>query len=109
MSATTTVPITVSPEAAAFVAQSGFQEPLERMLEHTRQVIPALRAIQVVLERIVHEDNRPIVVIEATRDDPYREEERSEHQWHRWQLETFPPEVCQTFLLFTYQPPGHAG
>lgn len=37
---TASVPITITPEAAARVAKLGMQAELERMLEHTRQTVP---------------------------------------------------------------------
>ncbi len=38
----TTFPVSITPEAAARVAELGMQAELERMLEHTRQTVPGL-------------------------------------------------------------------
>src|SRR4051794_24974808 len=49
MSSTVDGPVTVSPEAAARVAELGLQREFEQIVEHTRQTIPGLRRLEVTL------------------------------------------------------------
>ena len=64
MATSTTVPLTVLPEAAARVAELGMQAEFERMLQHTRQTLPGLRSIRVYLAEPYDTDNEPRVVIQ---------------------------------------------
>jgi hypothetical protein len=50
MTAAMRLPIDVTPEAAARVAQLGMQAELESMLEHTSRTVPDLRGLRVVLD-----------------------------------------------------------
>lgn len=100
MATTTAIPITVTPEAAAFIAAAGQQREFEAMLEHTQQVVPGLRSIEVKLDE-TPETGPPGVVLWAHRDDPGPGDDAAERRWWGWQIETFPPEVCQNFILLT--------
>src|SRR5262245_44742019 len=96
-----TVPVTVADDAAARVAELGYQRELEQMLEHVRRTTPGLRAINVTLEHdpaCAHND--PQVVIEVNRDDLADPTVLDETwlDWARWQAATFPPQVFQHFV-----------
>jgi hypothetical protein len=101
MSATTTVPVTITPEAAARVAELGMQKEFDQMLEHTRQVVPGLRAIKVELALPYDTGSEPGITIEAYRSDPWVPNDPTEWNWGRWKIETFPPEVCEHFVMMT--------
>src|SRR5579884_3757988 len=47
MSASPDVPLTITPEAAARVAELGMQKELEQMIAQVRRVVPDLAAIEV--------------------------------------------------------------
>src|SRR5260370_347093 len=93
--ATTTVPITVEPEAADRVAELGMQAGLERIVEHTRQTVPGLRAIEVQLALPYDTGDETSIIIQATMDDPHVEYDPTDTEWGKWQVRTFPPKVCQ--------------
>ena len=40
MAITATIPFTISPDAAAYVAELGMQQPMEQMLHRIRQTVP---------------------------------------------------------------------
>jgi hypothetical protein len=49
MTAIATVPMKITPEAAARVAELGIQAELDQMLEHVRKVVPKLQSLEVEL------------------------------------------------------------
>jgi hypothetical protein len=97
MSASTTIPVTITPEAAARAAELGMQAELERILEHTRQVGPGLQAIRVVIRPMydTHEDTG--IRIEAVVDETFRPEGTVWREWEDWFYATFPPQVWEHF------------
>jgi hypothetical protein len=107
--ATTTVPVTVEPEAAARVAELGMQAELERMLEHTRQTVPGLRAIEVQLALPYDTGDETSIIIQATMEDPHLEDDPTDTEWDKWQVRTFPPDVCRYFVLISVYGPAHEG
>lgn len=95
----TTIPLTVSPEAAARVAELGMQKEFDRMLEHTRQTVPGLQAISVNLAYDPCGSDDPRVVIDVIMADPHLEDDPTGRQWGRWFVTTFPPDVCRHFVM----------
>ena len=106
---TSTVPVTIEPEAAARVAELGMQAELERMLEHTRQTVPGLRAIEVQLALPYDTGDETSIVIQVTMDDPHLEYDRTEDEWGDWKIDTFPPGVCRYFVMLTVYGSPHEG
>jgi hypothetical protein len=104
---TTTVPITILPEAAQRVAELGMQAELECMLEHTRQTVPGLRSIEVQLALPYDTGNETTIVIEAARDDPHLDYDPTDMDWGGWQVDTFPPDVCRYFVMMSVYRPDH--
>ncbi|HEX8202999.1 MAG TPA: hypothetical protein VF590_21160 [Isosphaeraceae bacterium] len=100
MAAATTIPLTISPEADAFITEVGQRREFEAMLEHARQVVPGLRAFEVELHDFP-ETGPPGVVIWAHRDDPGPGDDPTHWNWRRWKGETFSPEVCLNFALLS--------
>jgi hypothetical protein len=104
--ATTTIPVTVTPEAAAFIAAVGQQREFEAMLDHAKQTVSGLRAIEVILDD-TPETGPPGAILWAHRDVPGSLDDSTDRRWGDWKIETFPPEVCQNFVLLTiYHPDG---
>jgi hypothetical protein len=104
----TEVPVTVTPEAAARVAELGMQEPYEAFLNYARAV-PGVRLIEVKLNERYDTGDEPGVFIEvfvAGGEDAWDELDR---RCGNWYVQEFPPEVCEHFLM-TVSPEGwHAG
>jgi hypothetical protein len=107
MSTTTKVPVTITPEAAALVAELGRQAEFEQMLEHTRQSVPNLHSIEVVrYDDPEGDDSR--VRITAWIDEPWRGDISVHTDWGKWFVTTFPPEVCRYFGFSTRYRGGNA-
>jgi hypothetical protein len=109
MSTPVTVPVTVTAEAAALVAELGMRVELDRMVEHTLQAVAGLQHVAVTLEPPYETRPLPGINIEAHTDRPFVEGDRTQGQWDRWLVTTFPPEVCEHFALMQYYGPDHAG
>lgn len=106
MNLKTTIPLTITSEAAAHVAELGMQGAFEQMLEHARQTVPGLRAIEVTLEFNPETHDKPTVVIWSYMEDRGLEDDPTAMSWGRWKVTTFPPEVCEHFVMLTV--PGAA-
>jgi hypothetical protein len=100
MATAATIPLTISPEADAFIDEVGQRREFEAMLEHARQVVPGLRAFEVILHD-TPETGPPGVIIWAHRDDPGPGNDPTHWRWARWVVEAYPPEVCQNFVLLS--------
>jgi hypothetical protein len=108
MAPTTTIPVTVTPEASDYVDELGMRGQFEQMIEHTRRTMAGLRAIHVTLQPPYDLGGGPCVLIEATTDDPHLEYDPSQGEWARWQVGAFPPEVNQHFVLLVVHGPDCA-
>ncbi len=106
MNLKTTVPLTVTPEATAHVAELGMQREFEHMLQHALQTVPGLRSIEVTLEYNPETGDDPRVVIWSYMEDNGRVDDPTEDEYGRWKVTTFPPEVCEHFVMLTV--PGAA-
>ena len=103
--ATATVPLTITPEAAARVAELGMQTEFERMLEHARQTVPGLRRMRVTLEQDYEGADEDGIAIWTFMKDRGLEHDRTEAEWGGWKVDTFPPDVCRHFVLLTVLEP----
>jgi hypothetical protein len=99
MAETTSVPVTVEPEAAARVAELGLQRELEQMLEHARQTIPNLLALEVQLALPYDTGDETYLAIQVMIRGDHPDGFRVSKQWGQWMIHTFPPEVCEYFGL----------
>jgi hypothetical protein len=103
------VPVTVSPEAAARIAELGIGSAVERMLAHARRTIPGLKALEVILEP-TYDLGPPDdwLTIRALCDRDWDPEDKAEDEFGRWRITTFPPEVCQHIALLIHYRTGRA-
>ncbi len=98
MSTTMTVPVAIAPDALAFVDRLGQRQEIELMIDRAKQVVPGLAAIDVALDEAT--DEMPAGVILWThRDDIGPDNDPTQRSWREWMAATFPPEVCQNFVL----------
>jgi hypothetical protein len=110
MNLNTTIPVTITPEAAQHVAQLGMQAELERMLQHTLQTVSGLQSINVVLDEPYDTGDEPAVVIEVWRDPAcHSSEDRTQWELGCWQADSFSPDVCRHFTLLLGYGLRHAG
>src|SRR5262245_2833632 len=104
----TTVPVTITPEAEAYVAELGMQKPFRQMLDRILQTVPGLHSVVVNLQEPYDTGGGPSVIFDVTMDKPHLEFNPTESQFERWQIETFPPEVYTHFVMLTVYGPSHA-
>jgi hypothetical protein len=109
MAATTSVPLTIEPEAAARIAELGMKAELEHMLDHTRKVVPHLRHIGVTLTPPYDTGDEPYLAIEATRSGTYAGDDPTEREWGNWLINTFPADVWRHFSFFVIYGTADAG
>jgi hypothetical protein len=103
MTSTVTVPLTITAEAAARLAELGMEGDLECMLEYIRQTVTGLRRLEVILEPPYDTGDEPYITIEAFPAISFQSAaDEAENQWGAWKVRTFPPEVCRHFTLLIY-------
>ena len=109
MAAVTTFPITVEADAAARVAELGMQAELQQMIEHTRQAVPDLQDIRVVLEPPYDTGDEPYLTIYSTRKGGYNGDDPTQREWGAWKINTFSPDVCRHFAMLVIYGNADAG
>ena len=100
MNPTTTIPVVVTPEVAARVAELGMQRELQQMLDHALQTIPGLRSIEVVLALPYDTGDETSITIEAMTNVGPSVAFPAEDRWSQWRVDTFPPEIWSHIRLF---------
>jgi hypothetical protein len=98
MSTTMTVPVTIVHEARAFIDMVGQRQEFELMLGRAKHIVPALTAIEVALGEAT-DVIPPGVIFWTHRNDIGPDIDPTEQNWIEWMATTFPPEVCQNFVL----------
>ena len=98
MSTAMTVPVTIAPEALAFVDRLGQRQEFERMIDRAKHVVPGLTSIEAALDEAT-DDMPPGVILWTHRDDIGTDDDPTQRSWMEWMAATFPPEVCQNFVL----------
>jgi hypothetical protein len=109
MTTSTTIPVTVTPEAATRIAELGFQAEVDRMLDHARQHLPEIVHIEVVLNERYDMGSEPGVAIEAYSRRPFNPDDRVSGKLGDWVVRSFPPEVLEHLHLSYYPGADHAG
>jgi hypothetical protein len=99
MAETTTVPITIEPEAAARVAELGMQRELEEMLAHAQQTVPNLRALEVQLALPYDTGDETSLTIQATIRGDHPDGLNTRKQWGKWLVRAYSPDVWRYFVL----------
>src|SRR4051812_40851212 len=99
-------PVTISPEAAARVAELGLQRESEQIVEDTRRSIPGLRRIEVTLAPAHDTGDDPRVILDAFLSGRDSLEDPVFDRWGDWVLATFSPDVWRHFMLLTVDGPG---
>ncbi len=102
------VSICVSAEAASWVELLGMEAEFEKMLEHAKASIPALRSIDVTLNRQPSQRVEAQVFLMATMDDPALDDDVAQAtklNWDKWVMDSFSPDVNRHFVMTTrYEP-----
>jgi hypothetical protein len=109
MSASTAIPVDVTPEAAARIAELGMQTQLNQMIEHVRQAVPDLRRIEVVLYHRYDLEDTAGISVNAFTSLPLVPDETTEREIDLWAVSTFPPEVLEHFVICVRHGSVYAG
>jgi hypothetical protein len=109
MSALPTVPVTITPEAVARLAELGMQAELEQMLEHVRQAVPQLRSIDVEPREPHDTGEEPGISIRVWTRLPWQQVNAVSRPLARWRRETFPPHVSEHLWISVLCGGNHAG
>ena len=99
MSASTDIPLTITAEAAARIAGLGMQKEFEQMIEHVREVVPALAAIEVTIAECYDTRDEPGVSIEAYSDQVFEPGDNTSEKVSRWAVDNFPPQVLEHLCI----------
>src|SRR5689334_10815910 len=84
MAAQRSVPVSVTPEAAARVAELGAADALDRMLEKVPECVPGLIEVRVILVPDPEEGADPAVVLHARVDSRVGIDNAGRWTWRRW-------------------------
>ena len=103
MNTTTTIPVTISPEAEQLAAELGMRSEMDLMIEHIGTSIPGVLELEVFLQPPYDAGGGDQIILYA-KCDLARIEQSGWSSWdyRDWKIETFPPEVCQHFTLLYY-------
>src|SRR4051812_17732859 len=93
MPAALSVPVSVSPEAAARVAELGHGEIFDRMLEQVCRLIPGLVEVVVILVPDYDEDDggEPGILLMGHVDAGVGIDNPGHERFSEWKLTTYPP------------------
>ncbi|HEY7158138.1 MAG TPA: hypothetical protein VH575_29570 [Gemmataceae bacterium] len=108
MNASTDVPLTITPEAAARIAELGVQKEFEQMIAYVREMVPELTAIEVVRELPYDTDWEPISIT-AYSDQVFATGDNTSAKLAKWRTETFPPQVLEHLVLLLSPGRPYAG
>ena len=109
MTTSATVPVTVTPEAAARIAELGFQAHVDRMIEHARQHVLELDRVELVLYDRYELGDEPGLAVEVYSRRPYGYGNQDGRNLLRWMAREFPPEVLQHVIMDYHPEGGRAG
>jgi hypothetical protein len=102
----TTIPVTINSEAAERIAELGIEREIQQMLDHTKQTVPGVRAIEVELQYDPCEPGFPVIVIISYRPNPGPGDDPTNRKWGEWYVDTFPPDAHRRIVMLScYEEP----
>jgi hypothetical protein len=99
----TTMPVTITPAAAARIAELGIRSDVERMIDHAGSSIADLESIQVSLYDRYDLGEEPGLCIDLYSRRPYDRMNTDEQQLIRWLVSHFSPDTLR-WILMDYHP-----
>jgi hypothetical protein len=109
MTTSATIPVTVTPEAAARIADLRLEAEVDRMIDHARQHLPEVERIEVVLYDRYDLGDDPGLAVDIYSRHPFNENESISGNLSKWFVRAFPSEVLE-HVIMDYHPGGsHAG
>jgi hypothetical protein len=109
MPTSATIPVTVTPEAAARIARLGFQAEVDRMIDYARQHIPQLERIEVILYDRYDLGSEPGLSVAIYSSHPFDPDEQFSRDLDRWFVRAFPSEVLEHVIMDYHPGEAHAG
>jgi hypothetical protein len=106
-----TLPITISAEANALAEEIGMRSELDQMIERAIEILPNVRAIDVIRYDLVDEPGYPRIVIQVIKNGPRDPEDYwvRKQNWNEWTWEVFRPETYSVITLqILYPDAAHA-
>lgn len=101
MATTTDIPVQVSEEAKARIAELGMGREFEQMAAHAKRTMAGTQRIEVTLEDSPDEPGDLRVVLWVHRPCP-GEDDRADWDYGGWFVRAFPPEVRQHFCVLSF-------
>jgi len=95
------VPLTMSREAADFMAEMRLADAYQQILEKIPSHFSGVRAIAITLAPPYEEGSGPEVIFEVSRSKTDARDDCMEENWRRWIIDTFPPEIFTHFCLLS--------
>jgi hypothetical protein len=105
---TKAIAMTVTPDAAARIAELGFQTQIDQMIEHARH-LPGVVRIEVVLNERYDMGGEPGVSVWAWAQRPFDPKDTTDWDLTRWEVDTFPSEVLEHLHISYLSGGEHAG
>jgi hypothetical protein len=99
MSVSTDVPLTITPEAGARIAELGMRKELEQMIAYVREVVPGLTAIDVTIAECYDTRDETGVSITACSDRVFEPGNTVSWDSAAWAVKTFPPKVLEHLCI----------
>ncbi len=109
MTTSATVPVTVTAEAAARLAELGLKAAVDQMIDFACQNLPEPVRIEVVLYDRYELGDEPGLAIDVYSKRPFDAADRPMQFLDRWLVTAFPPEVLQHVLIDYHPGDPHAG
>ncbi|HKI37223.1 MAG TPA: hypothetical protein VKA46_35540 [Gemmataceae bacterium] len=109
MATSATIPVTVTPEAAARIAHLGFQAEVDRMIDYARQHLPEVERIEVVLSDRYDDGDEPGLSVDVYSRRPFDPAENITGAMIQWKVRAFPPEVNVPIMMDYHPGEPHAG
>ena len=108
MNAATDVPVTITAEAEARIAELGMRKELEQMIAHVREVVPELAAIEVEIVECYDTRDETGVSIIAYSDRVFEAGDETSFHLDRWVVTVFPPQVLEHLCILFSPGSPHA-
>ncbi len=107
MASAATIPVTITPEAAAHVAELGLQHTFEQILDRARQTIPGLLSLRASFQPGYGIDI-PCILIQAESSE-FEAADKAADELGLWRITEIPPQVGQHFVLWALPEYSHEG
>ncbi|HKI36905.1 MAG TPA: hypothetical protein VKA46_33945 [Gemmataceae bacterium] len=109
MTTSATIPVTVTPEAAARIAHLGFQAEVDRMIDYARHNLPEVERIEVILYDRFDLGSEPGLSVGIYSRHPFDPDERFTRALDQWFVRAFPSEVLEHVIMDYHPGEAHAG